>query len=82
VPDDDPRIAQCEAALSYWRLRSQLDRETAAGHLSADFAAAVEARFREYPYAGIAGHTTGESSGRPVREPAAARSENAPAVVS
>jgi hypothetical protein len=47
VPDDDPRIAQCEAALSYWRLRSRLDREVAAGHLSADFAAAVEAKFAE-----------------------------------
>ncbi|KJR07549.1 hypothetical protein ACN95_07030 [Gordonia sihwensis] len=31
-----PRVGECRAELSWWRLRAALDREVAAGYLDAD----------------------------------------------
>ena len=41
VPDDDPRVAECQSALSFWRMKSQIDRELKAGRITPSFHAAV-----------------------------------------
>ena len=49
VPDSDPRVVECQTALSHWRLKRQLDREVQAGHMSPSFSAAVVAILRGEP---------------------------------
>lgn len=47
VTDDDPRAAECVAALSFWRMKRTIDAEVAAGHMSATFAETVTNGMRE-----------------------------------
>lgn len=49
VPDSDPRVVECNQALSYWRLKRQLDREVKSGHLTPSFSAAIIAILRGEP---------------------------------
>ena len=53
VTDDDPRAAECVAALSFWRMKRTIDAEVAAGHVSATFAEAVTNGMREQAQAGV-----------------------------
>jgi hypothetical protein len=45
VPDDDPRVAECVAALSYWRCRRVIDAER--GSLVPDHLDALVSQLRE-----------------------------------
>jgi hypothetical protein len=38
VPDDDPRVVEAQAALSFHRLKRTIDGEVAGGHMSPWFA--------------------------------------------
>jgi hypothetical protein len=53
VTDDDPRAAECVAALSFWRLKRVIDTEVAAGHMSEWFAKIVTNGLREQAQAGV-----------------------------
>jgi hypothetical protein len=44
--DDDPRVLECLAALSYWRCKRTLDREAEVGRLTREHAALLVARLR------------------------------------
>ncbi len=50
VPDDDPRVAECLAALAFWRCRRVIDTE--AGHLVPEHAGALADRLRQEAVAG------------------------------
>lgn len=48
VPDTDPRIAECDASLAYWRTRRVIDRER--DHLHPDHVPALADMLRhEHP---------------------------------
>ena len=47
VPDTDPRLRECDAALSFWHFKRQIEREVKAGRWPASFGADVEAIFRD-----------------------------------
>lgn len=53
--DTDPRIVECHAALSFWRLKRQIDKEVGTGLLSPSFAAAIVEKLLEYPYLAAGG---------------------------
>ena len=36
--DDDPRVRECYAALRFWRIKHQVDKQVAEGYLPTDFA--------------------------------------------
>lgn len=48
VPNDDPRIRACDAALSYWRVRRAIDTEVQAGHLAQTFGDAIAEQLRDH----------------------------------
>jgi hypothetical protein len=45
LPDDDPRVVECHAALTYWRCRRVLDAER--GKIAPDHLDGLVARLRE-----------------------------------
>jgi hypothetical protein len=47
VSDDDPRAAECVAALSFWRLKRSIDAEVAAGHMAQTYADTVTTGLRD-----------------------------------
>ncbi len=49
VDDSEPRVAECLASLSYWRLRRTIEAEVASGLLTQSFADTVLAALVKYP---------------------------------
>lgn len=47
VTDDDPRAAECVAALSFHRLKRVIDGEVASGNMTPRFAETITERLRE-----------------------------------
>jgi hypothetical protein len=48
VPDDDPRLVECRAALACHRFRRQVDSMVAEGHMTQSLADAFLTKLREY----------------------------------
>ena len=48
VSDDDPRIIECQSAMSYWRLRRTIEAEVKTGLLTQVFADTVLAKLAEW----------------------------------
>ncbi len=55
VGDDDPRIAESEAGLQYWRLVREIDTAEAAGVLTQAFASQVRGLYRQQAIDAVAG---------------------------
>ena len=47
VSDTDPRVAECQSALAFWRMKRQLDTELRNDRISSSFHAAVVGKLLE-----------------------------------
>lgn len=57
VGEDDPRVKEVRAALTYWRMVKITDREVEAGHMRREFADAFTSKLRFYTPQNVGGLT-------------------------